>query len=100
VVASGVDARRCRIDFEPTPRQRAAIARAARYYDYLAWLFNERQVAIGSAQNYAAKGMLEMYDLAAFVFTLPAVQQTYPELRRFKLQRGTESSTDPCADAP
>jgi hypothetical protein len=100
VVAAGVDLDRCRIDWKPTPQQRAAVARAARYYDYLAWLFNQRQVALSSAREYAAKGMLDMYELAVVAFTLPGTKTTYPELRRFKLELSATRLRDPCAGVP
>jgi hypothetical protein len=83
VVAAGVDIAQQRIDFEATAHQRAAVSSAARYYDYLAWLFNERQVVLGSAQSYSTESMVKMYELAIHTFGFKEAQRTYPELRRF-----------------
>lgn len=96
VVAAGVDERRCEPDFQATPVQRAAVARAARYYDFLAWLFNQRQVVMTSARQYAQAGMSDIYLLAEQTFGLRAAQKTYPELRRFRLAMHT-ALVDPCA---
>jgi hypothetical protein len=99
VVAVRVDFDRCRIDWKASPKQRAAVARALRYYDYLAWLFNRRQVALASAREYAREGMLDMYQLAKDAFGFRGAKTPYPELRRFALAQ-KEPWRDPCVPVP
>ena len=96
VVAAGVDIAGCNAAFKPTAQQRAAVARAARYYDFLAWLFNKRQVVLRSAQRYAQAGMNDIYLLAGDTFGFRPAQKTYPELRRFRLAMHG-ALRDPCA---
>jgi len=96
VVAAGVDVQGCDITFQPTPQQRAAVARAARYYDFLAWLFNQRQIVMTSARQYAQAGMADIYLLAERTFNLRPTQRDYPQLSRFwRAIHGTVP--DPCA---
>ena len=75
---------RCAAGYDPSRREAAAIAAAVQYYDFLAWLFNERHVTMDSAKRYWTPSMLEAQDLAATFFGLAETNRRYPELARFK----------------
>ena len=67
----------------PTPRDEAALIEAAQNYDYLAWLFNADEIGVPLAREYWTPSMLETYELMAQQ-GLPATQERFRELRRFK----------------
>jgi hypothetical protein len=75
---------RCTGGYTPSRQDEAAIAAALQYYDFLAWLFNERYVAMDSAKRYWTDSMLEAQDLAATFFGLDETNRRWPELARFK----------------
>jgi hypothetical protein len=75
---------RCRGGREASIAEQAAISAAAQYYDFLAWLFNERHVTMESAKRYWTAPMLEAHDLAATFLGLDTANTRYPELARFK----------------
>jgi hypothetical protein len=95
VLASRVQQIVCRFD-DPSVRQEAAVYRAAELYDYLAWLFNERQLELESAKQYATPAMLSLYELA--LETLDKnVEDAYPELSRFSIAAPRSARPrDPC----
>jgi hypothetical protein len=98
VVASGVQRTTCELG-DTSRAQNAAVYRAAGYFNFLAYLFNHKEIVLESARRYATPRMLDLYDLAAETFGLGYVQRTYPELRAFKFRalKTTQKPPDPCA---
>jgi hypothetical protein len=96
VLASRVQDVVCRFH-DPSVRQEAAVYRAAELYDYLAWLFNERQLELESAKQYATPAMLSLYELALEALEDKDVDDAYPELKRFSIASPPSSRPqDPC----
>lgn len=98
VVAARVQPTVCRLD-DTSSAQDAAVYRAAGYFNFLAYLFNHKEIELESAKQYATPRMLDVYDLAVETFSLGYARSAYPELRTFKFHalEAARKRPDPCA---
>ena len=97
VVAAGIQDTRCQVGHVWTPKERAVVNRAAQYYDFLAWLFQQRAIVLDAARRYTAPAMLAMFELSRDVFGPTGVERTYPELMSFAIANASGPPDDPCA---
>jgi len=70
-----------------TRRERFAIRRVVRNYDYLAWLFNQPTWDLDAATNYWSPHMVQAYVIASTVLSQPEVARRYVQLERFRVTR-------------
>ena len=85
-----------RVDTLPDA-QEAKLFAALDYYEYLAWLFNRGRLTIRTAREYWAPNMIDAYRLGQVYFPQVAIEERYPELKRFRHQTDRALfPTDPC----
>jgi hypothetical protein len=67
-----------------TQREASKVLAQLQSYDYLAWLFNQKEVwKLSSATLYWKPRMLHALDIANSVYSPPAVARHFPELVHF-----------------
>jgi hypothetical protein len=65
-------------------REKAKVLTQLQSYDYLAWLFNQRDVwKLSAARRYWKRRMLHAFKIATGVYDLSAVAKHFPELVHF-----------------
>jgi hypothetical protein len=65
-------------------RETSKVLAQLQSYDYLAWLFNQKDVwKLSTAELYWKPRMLHALDIANSVYEAPAVARHFPELLRF-----------------
>lgn len=82
---------RCDDDFSFSDlkrRDEAALRQALGVYDYMAWLFNERDIALVSARRLWGPRVLDAADLGVKLLSAGEVEDRWPELWRFRTQAG------------
>ena len=84
LVESGANDKRCRKGsrLALNDSEEASLFDALNYYDYLAWLFNHRQITLDTAKQYWGPDMLDVYALGRR-FTGSTVDVLYAELTHF-----------------
>jgi hypothetical protein len=67
------------------PHDEAALRQALGVYDYMAWLFNEGDIALSSARQLWGPRVIDAADLGSKLLSKREVKDRWPELWRFAL---------------